>query len=44
MDAVFAAINITSLATSVTTLVVGFVGVGLIFLGWKYAKRVMRGA
>lgn len=41
MDAVFAAIDITTLGASVTTLVVGFVVVDLIFLGRKYSKRIM---
>lgn len=39
MDAVFTACDISSLSTAVTTLVVGFVGVGLIFTAWRYSKR-----
>lgn len=39
MDAVFTACDIAGLATAVTALVVGFIGVDLIFVGRRQAKK-----
>ncbi len=41
MDALFALVDVTTLATNVTTLMGSFIGVGLLFLGYKYIKRTM---
>ncbi len=41
MDAIFAAADISGLTTNVTTLLVGFVGVTLLFVGYKYVKRTL---
>lgn len=43
MAAVFTAVDVSTLAASVTTIVVAFVGVRLIFTGYKFAKQAMRG-
>lgn len=43
MDTIFAAVDISSLATNCTTILVGFVGVGLLFTGYKYARRALQG-
>lgn len=39
MNALFTAVDITGLSTNVTTLLTGFISVGLIFLGYRYIKR-----
>jgi len=39
MQALFDAVDITGLSTNVSTILVGFIGVGLLFLGWRYIKR-----
>ncbi|MDH4317711.1 MAG: hypothetical protein OEV64_04930 [Desulfobulbaceae bacterium] len=44
MDTLFAAVDISNLTTNVTTILVGFVAVGLIFLGYRYLRRVFNAA
>lgn len=39
MDALFTAVDISTLSGNVSTLLIGFIGVGLLFLGWRYIKR-----
>ena len=39
MDALFAAVDITTLSTNVSTLMLGFIGVGLLFVGYRYVRR-----
>jgi hypothetical protein len=39
MDALFAAVDITTLATNVSSLMLGFIGVGLLFVGFRYVRR-----
>lgn len=39
MDALFTAVDISSLTTNVSTIIIGFIAVGLLFLGWRYIKR-----
>lgn len=39
MDALFTAVDISGLSTNVTTLLTGFIAIGLIFLGYRYIKR-----
>jgi len=41
MDALFTAVDITGVSTNVSTLLIAFIGVNLLFLGYKYVKRVM---
>ena len=41
MDAIFAAADITALAGNVSTLLIGFVGVYLLFLGYRYLMKGM---
>jgi len=41
MDALFNAVDITGVSTNVSTLLIAFIGVNLLFLGYKYVKRVM---
>ena len=43
MDALFTAVDLTTLSTNVSTILVAFVGVNLLFLGYKYVRRSMRG-
>lgn len=44
MQALFDAVDITSLSTNVTTLMVGFIGVGLLFVGGRYVYKTMYSA
>lgn len=39
MAALFTAADISGLATNVTTLLVAFIGVGLIYTGARYIKK-----
>ena len=39
MDAIFAAADITTLATNVSTLLIGFVGVSLLFVGFRNLRK-----
>ena len=39
MAALFTAADISTLSTNVSTLLVGFIGVGLLFLGYRYIKK-----
>lgn len=40
MQALFTAVDISGVSTNVTTLLVGFIGVGLIFFGRRILKRI----
>lgn len=42
MDALFTAVDITGLSTNVTTLMLGFIAVGLLFVGYRYVKRTAK--
>ncbi|MBM9615274.1 hypothetical protein JWJ90_13400 [Desulfobulbus rhabdoformis] len=42
MQALFDAVDITGISTNVGTLMVGFIGIGLLFLGYAYVRRTMR--
>lgn len=42
MAAVFTAVDITALAGGVTTIVTGLVGVTLILVGYRWAKRALK--
>lgn len=39
MGALFTAADVTGLATNVSTMLVAFVGVSLLFTGYKFVKR-----
>lgn len=39
MDALFAAADISTLATNVSTILIGFIGVGLLFTGFRYLRK-----
>lgn len=41
MDDLFQAVDITALSTGVSTIMIALVGVGLLFLGFKYVRRVI---
>ena len=41
MDALFTAVDVTGVSTNVSTLLIAFIGVNLLFLGYKYVKRTM---
>ncbi len=41
MDALFAAVNLTGLSTNVSTLMVAFIGINLLFLGYRYVRKTM---
>jgi len=41
MQALFDAVDITGVSTNVSTLMLGFIGIGLLFLGYYYVKRTM---
>lgn len=41
MAAIFTAVDISSLATGVTTIVVGLIGVTLIMVGYRWARRAL---
>lgn len=40
MDALFTAVDISGVSTNVTTLMTGFVGIGLLFFGRKILRRL----
>lgn len=42
MDALFAAVDITGLATNVTTILIGFISVGLLFVGRRYLGKAAK--
>lgn len=39
MEALFTAVDISGLATNVSTLLIGFIGVGLLFVGARYIRK-----
>ena len=41
MDALFTAVDVSTLSSNVQTILVSLVGVGLLFLGYKYVRKVM---
>lgn len=42
MDALFTAVDVSGLSTNISTLMLSFIGIGLLFLGYAYVKRTMR--
>jgi len=41
MDDLFAAVDISTLATNSSTLMISFIGVGLLFVGFRYVQKIM---
>ena len=41
MATLFTALDISTMSTSVTTALTGFIGVNLLFLGYRYVKKIM---
>ena len=41
MDALFQAVDITGASTNINTLLIGFIGVNLAFLGYKWVRKTM---
>jgi hypothetical protein len=41
IDTLFEAVNISGISTNVSTLMIGFIGIGLLFLGYSYVRRTM---
>jgi len=39
MEALFTAVDVSDLATRVTTILVAFIGVGLLFTGFRYIRK-----
>lgn len=39
LDNLWAAVSLTDLATRVTAILVAFIGVGLLFTGFRYIKK-----
>lgn len=41
MDALFAAVDVADVSTNVSTLMIAFIGINLLFLGYRYVKKTM---
>lgn len=41
MQALFDAVDITGTTTNVTTIMVGFIGLSLLFFGYRIVKKLM---
>jgi hypothetical protein len=41
MEALFTAVDVSGVSTNVSTLLVAFIGINLLFLGYKYVKKSM---
>lgn len=39
MAALFTAVDVSGVSTNVSTMLIAFVGVGLLFLGYRYIKK-----
>ena len=44
MDALFQAVGVTSLNTNVLTILSAFVGIGVLFVGYRYLKKTFASA
>jgi len=44
MAALFTAVDVSTVSTNVSTLLIAFIGIALLFLGYRYIKRSMRAA
>ncbi len=41
IDAMFDAVDVTGISTNVQTILIAFIGIGLLFLGYRYVRRTM---
>lgn len=41
MAALFTAVDVTAISTNVSTLLITFIGVNLLFLGYRYIRKTM---
>ena len=41
MDALFTAVDVSGVSTNVSTLMIAFIGINLLFLGYYYVKKTM---
>ena len=41
MQALFDAVDVTGVSTNVSTLMVAFIGINLLFLGYRYVRKTM---
>lgn len=41
MAAIFSAIDVSGISASVTTILVALIGVSVLFLGYRYAKKAL---
>jgi len=42
MDALFTAVDVAGVSTNVSTLLIAFIGINLLFLGAYYIKKTLR--
>ncbi|BCO08819.1 hypothetical protein GF1_11950 [Desulfolithobacter dissulfuricans] len=42
MDALFAAVDISTLSTNVSALMISFIGIGLLFVGYRNISKLIR--
>ena len=41
MDALFTAVDVSGVSTNVSTLMIAFIGINLLFLGYRYVRKTM---
>jgi len=41
MQNLFDAVSITGISTNVETLMIGFIGISLLFVGYRYVKKTL---
>lgn len=41
MQALFDAVDVTGISTNVSTLMVAFIGINLLYLGYRYVRKTM---
>jgi hypothetical protein len=39
MTALFTAVDISTLSSNVSTILIGFIGIGLLFVGYRYIRK-----
>ena len=44
MDAIFTAAEVSTLSSNVQTLLVGFVGIGILYVGYRFLKKTFSAA
>lgn len=43
IDNLFSAVDVAGINTNVATLLIAFIGINLLFLGYRYVRKTMRG-